>query len=57
MRGLIRKLAERISRIEILETVGIIEKEPDCTRKIGYELLRANFQPIARNPFFTSHAP
>ncbi len=43
MRGLIRALAERVSNIEILETVELIEKEPDYTRKIGYELLRARF--------------
>jgi hypothetical protein len=43
MRGLIRALAERVSNIGILETVELIEKEPDYTRKIGYELLRAKF--------------
>jgi cytochrome P450 len=43
MRGLIRALAERVSHIEILEAVELIEREPDYTRKIGYELLRARF--------------
>jgi cytochrome P450 len=43
MRGLIRALAERVSRIDILETAELIEKEPDYTRKIGYELLMARF--------------
>lgn len=43
MRGLIRGLAERVSHIEILETVELIERESDYTRKIGYELLRARF--------------
>lgn len=41
MRGLIRALAKRVSNIEILESVELIERESDCTRKIGYELLRA----------------
>jgi cytochrome P450 len=40
MRALIQKFSERVSQIEILETVELIEKEPDYTRKIGYELLR-----------------
>jgi cytochrome P450 len=43
MRGLIQKLSTRVSNIEILETKELIEKEPDYTRKIGYELLRAKF--------------
>ena len=43
MRRLSRKLGERVSRIEILESVELIEKEPDYTRKIGYELLQAKF--------------
>jgi cytochrome P450 len=43
MRGLIRTLAERVSNIEILKTVELIEREPDYTRKIGYELLQAKF--------------
>lgn len=40
MRGLIQKVAERVSKIEILGTVELIEHEPDYARKIGYELLR-----------------
>ena len=43
MRGLIQKLSERVSNIEILETKELVEKEPDYTRKIGYEMLRAKF--------------
>lgn len=43
MRGLIGKLAQRFSRIDILETQELIEKEPDYTRKIGYELLQVKF--------------
>jgi cytochrome P450 len=43
MRGLIQKLSERVSQIEILETKELIEHEPDYTRKIGYEMLRAKF--------------
>jgi cytochrome P450 len=43
VRGLIQKLAERVSHIEILEKVELIENEPDYNRKIGYELLRAKF--------------
>ena len=46
MRGLIRKLGERVSKVEILETVELHEKETDYTRKIGYELLRAKFIPF-----------
>ena len=43
MRGLIQKLSERVSQIEILETKELIEHEPDYIRKIGYEMLRAKF--------------
>lgn len=43
MRGLIQKLGERVSNIDILETVELVENEPDYTRKIGYELLRMKF--------------
>ena len=43
MRGLIRALAGRVARIEILKSVELIEKEPDYTRKIGYELRQAKF--------------
>jgi cytochrome P450 len=43
MRGLILKLSERVSNIELLEIVELIEREPDYTRRIGYELLRARF--------------
>lgn len=43
MRGLIRALAERVSNIEILKTVELIETEPDYIRKVGYELLQAKF--------------
>jgi len=46
MRGLIQKLSTRVSNIEILETKELIEKEPDYTRKIGYELLRAKFMKL-----------
>jgi cytochrome P450 len=46
MRGLIQKLSERVSNIEVLETKELIEKEPDYTRKIGYELLRAKFTKL-----------
>ncbi len=48
MRGLIQKLSERVSNIEIIETVEMIEKEPDYTRKIGYELLRAKFAKLEK---------
>lgn len=48
VRGLIQKLAERVSRIEILEKVELIEKEADYIRKIGYELLRAKFSQAGR---------
>ena len=43
MRGLIQKLSERVSHIEILETKELIEHEPDYIRKIGYEMLRVKF--------------
>lgn len=43
VRGLIQKLAERVSHIEISEALELIENEPDYTRKIGYELLIAKF--------------
>ena len=46
MRGLIQILAERVSNIAILETVELIEREPDYTRKIGYELLRTKFTKL-----------
>lgn len=46
MRGLIQKLAERVSNIEIYEAKELIEKEPDYTRMIGYELLRAKFTAL-----------
>jgi cytochrome P450 len=46
MRGLIHKLSERVSHIEVLETKELIENEPDYTRKIGYELLRAKFKSL-----------
>ncbi len=46
MRGLIQKLSTRVSHIEILETKELIEKEPDYTRKIGYELLRTKFMKL-----------
>jgi len=46
MRGLIQKLSERVSEIKILETKELIEKEPDYTRRIGYELLRAKFTKL-----------
>jgi len=45
-RSLIQKLSTRVSHIEILETKELIEKEPDYTRKIGYELLRAKFMQL-----------
>jgi hypothetical protein len=48
MCGLIRKLGERVSQIEILETEELIEKEPDYTRKVGYELLRAKFTDLGK---------
>lgn len=48
MRGLIQKLAERVSHIEILEKVELVENEPDYIRKIGYELLRAKFSEVAQ---------
>lgn len=47
MRGLIQKLSERVSRIDILEAVELIEREPDYTRKVGYELLRAKFKKLS----------
>jgi cytochrome P450 len=50
MRGLIQKLAERVSGIEILETRELIEKEPGYTRKVGYELLRAKFTELRGCP-------
>ena len=43
MRGLIRALAENVSRIEILKADELIEREPDYTRMIGYESLRVRF--------------
>lgn len=46
MRGLVQKLADSVSRIEILESVELLEKEPDYTRKVGYELLRAKFTTL-----------
>lgn len=48
MRGLIRKLADRVSRIEVLETKELIENEPDYTRMVGYELLRAKFTELGK---------
>ncbi len=48
MRGLIRSLAEKVSGIEILEIVELIEEEPDYVRKIGYELLRTKFIPFQK---------
>ena len=48
MRGLIQKLAERVSNIAVLEAVEFIENEPDYTRKIGYELLRARFKEFGK---------
>jgi cytochrome P450 len=48
MRGLIQKLAERVSNIAVLEAVELIENEPDYTRKIGYELLRARFKEFGK---------
>lgn len=48
MRGLIQKLAERVSTIAVLEAVEFIENEPDYTRKIGYELLRARFKEFGK---------
>lgn len=48
MRGLIRILGERVSQIEILETEELIEKEPEYTRKVGYELLRAKFTELGK---------
>ena len=47
MRGLIQKLSERVSKIDILETVELIEREPDYTRKVGYEMLRAKFTNLS----------
>lgn len=43
MRGLIRALAEQVSKIEILASMELIEREPDYTRMIGYESLRVRF--------------
>lgn len=43
MRGLIQKLSERVSNIEVLEKVELLEEEADYTRKVGYELLRSTF--------------
>ena len=43
MRGLIQKLSARVSNIEILEKVELLEEEADYTRKVGYELLRSTF--------------
>ena len=48
MRGLIQKLAERVSNVAVLEAVEFIENEPDYTRKIGYELLRARFKEFGK---------
>lgn len=48
MRGLIQKLSERVSEITILETVELVENEPDYTRMIGYELLRARFTKLVK---------
>jgi cytochrome P450 len=46
MRGLIRSLAEKVSKIEVLETTELIEREPDYTRMIGYEMLRTKFTKL-----------
>lgn len=46
MRGLIRMLAEKVSKIEVLETTELIEHEADYTRMIGYELLRTRFTKL-----------
>jgi cytochrome P450 len=43
MRGLIQKLSERVSRIEILESAELLAEEAHYTRKVGYELLRCTF--------------
>ena len=43
MRGLIQKLSERVSRIEILESAELLEEEAHYARKVGYELLRCTF--------------
>lgn len=41
MRGLLEHLAQKVSRIEIIEQKELLEVEKDYTRKVGYELLRA----------------
>jgi cytochrome P450 len=46
MRGLIQKLGERVSSIEVIETKELIEQEPDYTRMIGYEMLRTRFTKL-----------
>jgi cytochrome P450 len=46
MRGLVGKLAARVSHIEILESVELLERESAYTRKVGYELLRAKFTAL-----------
>jgi cytochrome P450 len=46
MRGLIRSLAAKVSKIEVLETTELIEREPDYTRMIGYEMLRTKFTKL-----------
>jgi cytochrome P450 len=43
MRGLIRSLAQKASKIEIMDAVELIEAESDYTRKIGYERLVVKF--------------
>lgn len=44
VRGLILALAERVSGIEIRQSVEALEQEADYTRMIGYESLRASFR-------------
>ncbi|GAB5558952.1 MAG: cytochrome P450 [Synoicihabitans sp.] len=43
MRGLITKLGERVSRIEILDAQPLVEHEADYERHVGFERLQALF--------------
>jgi cytochrome P450 len=47
MRGLIKALSEKVSDIEVLETTELVEREPDYTRMVGYELLRTKFTKLS----------
>lgn len=43
MRGVIERLAQGVSQIEVTEERELIEHESEYSRKVGYEMLRAKF--------------